>query len=135
MREAPFNITIVLLAVLGISLVAGGIWAAIFSAMGLAGFWGIFLSAFLPIPLASLVRQGIASAAASVEGVSGKPPFAFSLTVRLAIGAVVAAGIAYLFSLSTFYSFGFLMGAVAALLTAVILIVIFYITVSMRGES
>ena len=133
MKDAPFNITTVLLAVLGVSIIVGGIWAAIFSAMGITGFWGIFLSAFLPIPLASLVRQGTASAAASLEGAKGKSPFAFSLPVRLLIGSVVAGGIAYLFSLSEFYSFGFLMGAVAALLTSLILILVFYITVTVRN--
>ena len=133
MKDAPFNITTVLFAVLGISIVAGGIWAAILGAIGLDGFWGIFLCAFLPIPLASLVRQGTARAAADHAGVKGKSPFAFSLPIRLAIGAVVAAGIAFLLSLSEFYSFGIILGAVAALLTSLALILIFFIKVSMFG--
>jgi hypothetical protein len=117
-----------------VSIIAGGIWAVILKTMGITGFWGIFLAAFLPVPLASLVRQGTASAAASQAGVQGKTPFAFTLPVRLLIAAVISAAIAYLFSLNTFYSFGFLMGAVAALLTSVMLILIFYITVSMRKD-
>ena len=132
MKDAPFNITTVLFAVWGISTVAGGIWAALLGAIGFDGFWGIFLSAFLPIPLASLVRQGTARAAADHAGVKGKSPFAFSLPIRMAIGAVVAAGIAYLFSLSEFYSFGIMLGAVAALLTSLVLILVFYLTVSLR---
>ncbi len=132
MKDAPFNITTVLLAVLGVGLVAGGIWGAILSAMGLTGFWGIFLAGWLPVPLASLIRQGVASSAASMEGAGGSSPMAFSLPVRLGVGAVIAAGIAYLFSLSEFYSFGFLMGAVASLLVQTLLILIFYIAVSMR---
>ena len=132
MKDAPFNITTVLLAVLGVGLIAGGIWGAILSAMGMSGFWGIFLAGFLPIPLSSLIRQGVASSAASMEGTTGSSPMAFSLSVRLGIGALVAAGIAYLFSLSEFYSFGFLMGAVASLLVQTVLILIFYISVSTR---
>lgn len=133
MKDAPFNITTVLLAVLGVGLVAGGIWGAILSALGMTGFWGIFLAGWLPVPLASLIRQGVASSAASMEGAGGKSPMAFSLPVRLGIAAVIAAGIAYLFSLSDFYSFGFLMGAVASLLVQVCLILIFYIAVSSRS--
>jgi len=68
MKEAPFNITTVLFAVLGVSIIAGGLWAVILSALGVSGFWGIFLAAFLPVPLASLIRQGTASAAAAFEG-------------------------------------------------------------------
>lgn len=134
MKDAPFNLTTVLLAVLGISIIAGGIWAVILKAMGLTDFWGIFLAAFLPVPLASLVRQGTASAAASLAGYRGKSPFAFSLPVRLLIAAIISAGVAYIFSLSTFYTFGFLIGAAAALLVSVMLILIFYITVSMRKD-
>lgn len=133
MKDAPFNITTVLLAVLGVGLLAGGIWGAILSALGMTGFWGIFLAGWLPVPLASLIRQGVASSAASMEGAGGKSPMAFSLPVRLGIAAVIAAGIAYLFSLSDFYSFGFLMGAVASLLVQTCLILIFYIAVSSRS--
>ncbi|MEL6465287.1 MAG: hypothetical protein AAFQ58_09990 [Pseudomonadota bacterium] len=132
MKDAPFNITTVLLAVLGAGLVAGGIWGAILNAMGMTGFWGICLAGFLTVPLGSLIRQGTASSAASLSGASGSSPMAFSLPVRLAIGAVVAAGIAYLFSLSEFYRFGFLMGAVAGLLVQTCLILIFYIAVASR---
>ena len=57
MKNAPFNITTVLFAVLAVSIIAGGICAVILKAMGITGFWGIFLAAFLPVPLASLVRQ------------------------------------------------------------------------------
>lgn len=134
MKDAPFNITTVLLAVLGVGLVAGGIWGAILSAMGMTGFWGIFLAGWLPVPLASLIRQGAASGAASMAGARGSSPMAFSLPVRLAVAAVIAAVIAYLFSLSDFYSFGFLMGAVASLLVQTCLIVVFYAAVSMRSE-
>ena len=132
MKDAPFNITTVLLAVLGVGLVAGGIWGAILSAMGMTGFWGIFLAGWLPVPLASLIRQGTASSAASMSGAGGSSPMAFSLPVRLAIAAVVAAGIAYVFSLSDFYSFGFLIGAIASLLVQTCLILIFYIAVASR---
>lgn len=132
MKEAPFNISVVLFAVLAITAIAGGIWALILSAFGVVGFWGITLSAFLPIPLASLVRQGVASSAAKHAGVSGGSPMAFSLPVRLIIGASVSAGIGYVFNLSTFYSFGFLMGAAAALVTSVILSVIFFFAVTLR---
>ena len=134
MKNAPFNITTVLLAVLGVSIIAGGICAVILKAMGITGFLGIFLAAFLPVPLGSLVRQGTAKAAASVEGINAKPPFAFSLPVRLLIAAIIAAGIAYIFNLSTFYTFRFLMGSVAALLTSIILILIFFITVATRKD-
>ena len=134
MKNAPFNIATVLFSVLGVSIIAGGIFAFILKAMGITGFLGIFLAAFLPVPLASLVRQGTARASASVEGVNAKPPFAFLLPVRLLIAAIIAAGIAYLFSLSTFYRFGFLMGSVAALLTSVVLILIFYIAVATRKD-
>ena len=134
MKNAPFNITTVLFAVLAVSIIAGGICAVILKAMGITGFWGIFLAAFLPVPLASLVRQRTANAAARLEGVEGKSPFAFSLPVRRLIAAAIAAGIAYLFSMSTVYGFGFLMGAVAALLTSVMLIPIFFFTVSMRKD-
>ncbi|WP_136439452.1 hypothetical protein [Pacificoceanicola onchidii] len=133
MKDAPFNITTVLLAVLGVGLVAGGLWGAILSAMGLTDFWGIFLAGWLPVPLASLIRQGVAGSAASFEGADGKSPMAFSLPVRLAIAAVIAAGIAYAFSLSEFYSLGFLMGAVASLIVQTCLIVIFYVAVSSRS--
>ena len=132
MKDAPFNITTVLLAVLGAGLVAGGIWGALLNAFGVSGFWGIFLAGFLTVPLGSLIRQGAASSAASLEGASGRSPMAFSLPVRLCVGAIIAAVIAYLFSLSTFYSFGALMGAVAGLLTQAILILVFYIAVSLK---
>ena len=52
-------------------------------------------------------------------------------TDRLALSAVAAAGVAYVFSLSDVYSFGFLMGAVAALPTWVILIAIFLMKVAL----
>ncbi len=132
MKDAPFNITTVLLAVLGVGLIAGGIFAVILSAMGLDGFWGIFLAAFLTVPLGSLVRQGVASSAASLAGADGRSPMAFALPIRLIVGAIIAAVIAYLFSLSTFYSFGFLMGAVAGLLTQTALILVFYFAVASR---
>lgn len=57
---------------------------------------------------------------------------AFSLPVRLGFAAVIAAVIAYVFSLSDFYTFGFLMGAVASLLVQTCLILIFYIAVASR---
>ena len=130
MKEAPFNLTTVLLATLFAVTVAGGILGAVFAGLGLTGFWGIFLSAFLTVPLASLVRQAAARTAADHAGVKGQSPMAFALPVRLMIGAVVAAGVAYLFSLSEFYSLGFLMGAVAALITGVILTVVFFLKVA-----
>ena len=133
MKDAPFNITTVLLAVLGVGLVAGGIWGAILSAIGMTGFWGIFLASWLPVPLSSLIRQGTASGAASMSGAGGSSPMAFSLPVRLAIAAAIAAGIAYVFSLSDFYTFGFLMGAVASLIVQICLIVIFYAAVASRS--
>ena len=133
MKDAPFNITTVLLAVLGVGLLAGGIFALILNAMGIAGFLGIFLAAFLTVPLGSVIRQGVASSAASLEGATGKSPMAFSLPARLVVGAIIAGIIAYMFNLSTFYSFGFLMGAVAGLLTQTILIVVFYVAVSSRS--
>lgn len=132
MKDAPFNITTVLMAVLGAGLLAGGIFAAILNALGIAGFVGIFLAGFLTVPLSSLVRQNVAAAAANVEGVPGQSPMAFPLPLRLAIGAAIAALIAYLFNQSTFYSFGFLMGAAAGLLTQLVLAVIFYIAVATR---
>jgi len=133
MKDAPFNITTVLLAVLGVGLVAGGVLGAILSALGMTGFWGIFLAGFLTIPLGSLIRQSVASGAASLDGATGRSPMAFSLPVRLVVGAVIAAAIAYLFSLSDFYSFGFLMGAVAGLLVQTLLIVVFYAAVASKS--
>lgn len=132
MKDAPFNITTVLLAVLGVGLIAGGILGAILSAMGITGFLGIFLAGFLPIPLGSFIRQGVARSAASLEGAAGKSPMAFSLPVRLGVGAIIAAIIAYLFSLSAFYSFGAMMGAIAGLLVQTLLIVVFYVAVAAR---
>lgn len=133
MKDAPFNITTVLLAVLGVGLVAGGVLGAVLSAMGMSGFWGVFLVGWLPVPLASVVRQGVAGSAASMEGASGSSPMAFSLPVRLVIAGVIAAAIAYVFSLSEFYTFGILLGAVASLLVQLCLIVIFYIAVAARN--
>lgn len=133
MKDAPFNISLVLMAVLLIVTIAGGIFAVILGALGVTGFFGIFLSAFLTVPLGSIIRQSIAQGAAHNAGVSGNSPMAFSFPVRLLIGAVIAAVISYLFSLSTFYSFGFLMGAVAALLTSVILTLVFFVKVNMSN--
>ena len=130
MKDAPFNLTTVLLGTLLAVTVAGGILGLLFSAAGLTGFWGIFLSAFLTVPLGSVVRQAVARGAAEHAGVKGRSPMAFSLPVRLLIGAVAAAGIAYLFSLSEFYSLGFVMGAAAALATGLILTVIFFVKVA-----
>ncbi len=132
MKDAPFNITTVLLAVIAVGLIAGGILGAILSGMGMSGFWGIFLAGFLTVPLGSVIRQGVASNAAELEGALGRSPMAFSLPVRLVVGAMIAALIAYLFSLSTFYSFGFLMGAIAGLSTQTVLILVFYIAVATR---
>lgn len=132
MKNAPFNITTVLLAVLGFGLVAGGFLGAILSALGVTGFLGIFLAGWLPVPLASLVRQGAASGAAQADGLGGASPMAFSLPVRLGIAALIAAVIGYLFSLSEFYSFGAMMGAVASLLVQTVLTVVFYVAVASR---
>ncbi|MEO9825142.1 MAG: hypothetical protein ABJF50_12070 [Paracoccaceae bacterium] len=127
MKNAPFNITLVLLAAYFAAMICGGVFALILKAMGFTGFWGIFLAAFLTVPIGSVVRQSVARSAAEQAGAKGETPFAFSLVARLAIGAIVAAGIAYMFSLSTFYSFGFLVGAVAALMTALVISLIFYL--------
>lgn len=128
MKDAPFQITTTLMLVLGVSLVSGGILGTVLSYVGLMGFWGIFLSAFIPVPIGSLVRQSAARAAADQAGVrGGSSPMAFGLPIRLAIGAVVATGVAWLLSASAFYTLGFLLGAVAALLTSALLILIFYL--------
>lgn len=126
MRNAPFSITLVLLATLFVSMIAGGVWALILGFFGIAGFWGTFWAAFLTVPLGSLVRQAVAGMMAHEAGVRSKSPMAFSLPIRLAIGAVASAGIAYVFNLSDFFSFGFFMGAIAALMTSACLILIFY---------
>lgn len=133
MKDAPFNITTVLMAVLGVGLIVGGILGAVLNAMGMTGFWGIFFAGFLTVPIGSVVRQGVAAGAANQAGATGRSPMAFSLPVRLAVGAGVAAVIAYLFSLSSFYSFGFMMGAVAGLMTQTLLILVFYIAVASRS--
>ncbi|ABD56658.1 hypothetical protein [Jannaschia sp. CCS1] len=132
MKDAPFQITTTLMLALGVSLIAGGILGALLSSMGMIGFWGIFLTAFLPVPIGSVVRQAASKSAAEQAGVkAGDPPMAFSLPIRLAIGAVVAAGVAAMFNSTDFYTLGLLLGAVAALMTSAVLILVFFLKVSM----
>lgn len=114
---------------LGVGL-AGTIFALILIAMGISGFWGTFLSAFLAFPLGGTIRSTAGKFFAHETGYTGKQPYAFSLPIRLAIGAAVAAGIAYLFSMSDFYRFSAFLGGTAGLITGLITSVIFYLKIS-----
>ena len=90
------------------------------------------MAAFLTVPLGGTIRSTVGRFFADESGHKGAQPFAFNLPIRLGIGAVVAALIAWLFSMSDFYSFGALVGGVAALLTGLIISLIFFLNVSMR---
>ncbi len=133
MKDAPFQITTTLMIVLFITVVAGGILGTVLPSFGLVGFWGVFLAAFLPVPLGSAVRRMAARSAAEQAGVTGESPVAFSLPLRLAIGAAAAIGVAFLFTFSDFYSLGFVLGAVASLLVQLVLILVFYFAVAARS--
>ncbi|UZD90312.1 hypothetical protein [Cognatishimia activa] len=128
MKEAPFNISMVLLGTYLAVTLLGGVVGAIVAAIGMSTLWGGFLAGVLPVPFGGVVRQGIASMFAQEAGVTGDAPLAFSLGVRVLIGAVFAFGIAYLFSSTEFYSIGFGLGAVCALLTGLLTSLIFLFT-------
>lgn len=133
MKEAPFSVTLIILATLLVMMIAGGIWALILGSLGIDGFWGLFLSAFLTVPFGSKVRRAMVGFMARDAGVTPNPPMAFTLPIRLAISAAFAAAVAYVFNQSDFYSFGILLGAIAALITALCVNTIFYMKVLMGG--
>ena len=130
MKQAPFNITLILGTTYLLVALAGGILAAIFGAYGVDGFWGLFLTIFLVIPFGRTIRSILVSNVAQEAGSSERPPEPFSFPIRLIVVLVVAAAIAYPFSQSTFYTFGFLQGFTAALLAVMLLSVVFFVKVS-----
>ena len=137
MRDLPFNISMLVLALyLGV-MVAGAIAAAILKSAGFDGFWGIFLSILVALPVGNAIRYGLGKATAEQSGYNGPHPTAFNFPIRMAIGAMVAIPVAALLSgavaNSDFYAFGSLVGAVAAFVTTATIACIFYIRYSIKG--
>ena len=130
MKQAPINISMILVITYILVAIAGGIWAVILLAFGVNGFWGLFWAAFLTIPFADMIRALLVGTATKLEGISERPPAAFPFVVKLVLAAAVSGGIAYLFNQSTFYTFGFLLGSVAALVAALVLSMIYFVKVS-----
>ena len=126
MKQAPINISMILV----ITYILVAIWAVILLAFGVNGFWGLFWAAFLTIPFADMIRALLVGTATKLEGISERPPAAFPFVVKLVLAAAVSGGIAYLFNQSTFYTFGFLLGSVAALVAALVLSMIYFVKVS-----
>lgn len=137
MKNLPFNVSILVLALyLGV-MIAGAIAGAILKSAGFNGFWGIFLAILVALPVGNAIRYGLGKTFADLSGHAGPHPSAFNFPIRMAIGAVVALPVAALLSAaisnSTFYEFGALIGAVAALVTTMIIACIFYLRYSLEG--
>lgn len=123
-NNAPISLTMVVLAVLIYSMLVGGAIGWVLASMSMGGFWGFFLSAFIPFIFGNQVRTAVARYFGHLEGMELSPPTAFTLSGRLAIGAVVAAVFSYILVLANF-PFGFIGGATAAVLTSILVTVIF----------
>lgn len=133
MKGAPLTITPVLLAVLVVAAVVGAIVAAVASNFGVSGWPGFFLAAFVPVPLASVIRILSEGALRSTQNVPGSVPTPWPFPIRMLAGAVVAGALAFgAANLQGTLPFGALSGALVALLTAVVLTVIFSIVMAMR---
>ena len=137
MKDLPFNVSILVLALyLGV-MIAGGIAATILKSFGFEGFWGIFLAILVALPVGNGIRYGLGQAFADQSGHTGPQPSAFNFPIRMAIGAVVAIPVAVLFgagvNASEFYQFGALVGATAAFATTMIIACIFYLRYSLKG--
>lgn len=137
MKNLPFNVSILVLALyLGV-MIAGAIAGALLSNAGFTGFWGILLAVLVALPVGNAIRYGLGQAFADQSGHTGPHPIAFNFRVRMAIGAVVAVPVAALFnagvSASEFYEFGALVGAVAALVTTMIIACIFSLRYALRA--
>ena len=137
MKNLPFNVSILAFALyLGV-MIAGAIAAAILRSYGIDGFWGIFLSILIALPIGNAIRYGFGKSFADLSGHTGPHPTAFNFPVRMAIGAVIAIPIAALFNVgisgSEFYRFGALVGAAAALATTAIIACVFFLRYSLKG--
>lgn len=133
MRDLPFSATIMFIAIyIGASL-AGALFAVILGAIGLEGFWGIFLAAFLAVPIGNTIRYSFGQFLADRSDYHGKQPSAFNFPIRMAIGGVVAAIVAMVFDMVDVIPFNAIVGSLAALLTMVIISLVFYLRFSLKG--
>ena len=133
MKDAPFTITPILIAVLLVSAIAGALVAMLVGGFGITGWLGFFCAAFIPVPLGGIIRSTIAAALGSTQGIEGPVPTAGPLAFRLGVGAAVAAVIAFAFnSAGESFPFGGFSGAIAALATSMIVTIIFALILTTR---
>jgi len=137
MKDLPFNVSILVLALyLGV-MVAGAATGAILKSLGIDGFWGIFLAVLFALPIGNAIRYGLGQVFADLSGYAGPHPTAFNFPIRMAIGAVIAIPVAAMFNAginaSDFYEFGALVGAAASFATTAIIASIFYLRYSLKG--
>ena len=137
MKDLPFNVSILAFALyLGV-IIAGAILGSILRTIGFDGFWGIFLTVLIALPVANAIRYGLGKVIADMSGYTGPHPTAFNFPVRMAIGTAVAIPVAIIFnsliSSSASYEFGALIGALAAFATTMIIAGIFHLRYSLKG--
>ena len=137
MKNLPFNISILVLALyLGV-MVAGAIATTILENAGFAGFWKYFLAILIALPVGNAIRYGLGQVFADQSGYMGPQPKAFNFPIRMAIGSLVAIPVAALISTTVsrgeLHGFETLWGAIAAFATTAIIACIFYIRYSLKG--
>lgn len=134
MKQAPMTITPILCVVLIVSAIAGALVATLVQGFGITGWLGFFCSAFIPVPIAGIARSTTAAVLGSAQGLDEPVPVARPLAIRLGIGIAVAAIVAVAFNLAgPSFEFGAISGSVAALITSMILTIIFAMMLSTRS--
>ncbi|MCV6602056.1 MAG: hypothetical protein OIF54_10945 [Cohaesibacter sp.] len=129
MKSAPFSFTIPMFIMMFSAVILGGLLGSALSSISIPSLLAGFLTAFLPIPVASFLRVVLGTAMARAAGVSGDAPFAFSWFTRYLIAAITGLIVAF-FALS-FVELNALSGAMIAVVTSSIVSIIMVVKVSM----
>lgn len=135
MSSPPFSLSVIVFPVYASVFVLGGLFWLLLASAGLSGWLSVALAAFLTVPLGGFISGIIASLGAKQSGADGPPPKAFSFALRLTIGAIVAVGIAYAVVVLAALTPGFLVAGLTALVTAMILSLLFTFVLSTRSAS
>ena len=134
MKQAPMSLTPALFMVLIVSAIAGALVATLVQGFGITGWLGFFCASFIPVPIGGIVRSATVAALGSVQGIDEPVPVAGPLAVRLGIGVVIAGIVALALNLAgPSFEFGAISGSVAALITSMLLTVIFATMMSRRS--